>query len=56
MKTQHPYWTVKFENDGSVSMRPSFWVTKDRCGSHFILWKGQIQWCEAEAAQASSFI
>src|SRR6266542_2274419 len=46
MKTHGPFWAVKFENDGSVYVRPSFWVTEDRCGSHFILRKGQVQWCE----------
>src|SRR5260370_10053941 len=34
MKTQRPYWTVKFENDVSVSIRPSCWLTADPRCSH----------------------
>lgn len=52
MTTQYPSWSVKFENDASVSIRPSLWVTQDRCGSHFVLTKGRVEWCNRSTVES----
>ncbi len=45
MRSHNPTWQAHFERDDSVSFRPSLWVSEDRCGSHFIIRRGRVEWC-----------
>jgi hypothetical protein len=45
MRSHDPSWRVQFERDNSVSFQPSLWVSEDRCGSHFIIRRGCVEWC-----------
>lgn len=39
-----PRWNAIEHEDGTVSLEPSVWRTKD-CRSHFFLRRGNIFWC-----------
>jgi hypothetical protein len=43
MRTRRPTWQLSLESD-QVSLHPSLWVPKERCGSHFIVRKNRIDW------------
>jgi proteasome lid subunit RPN8/RPN11 len=53
MRSHYPTWQVRFERDDSVSFQPSLWITEERCGSHFIIHRGQIEWCSYQAPEPS---
>lgn len=40
-----PSWSLKYDNNGLMSLSPSIWRTTG-CQSHFFLKKGKIEWCE----------
>ena len=46
---ERPCWSVIQNADGTVTLSPSVWRTKD-CGSHFWLRNGRIQWCRQQAS------
>ncbi|UYV12372.1 MAG: DUF6527 family protein [Phycisphaera sp.] len=39
-----PRWSVRTEEDDTVTLSPSVW-RKAGCKSHFFLRRGMIQWC-----------
>ena len=41
---ERPYWKLTRHEDGSASLHPSVWRTKD-CGSHFWFKTGRVHWC-----------
>jgi hypothetical protein len=45
-KRSGPAWRL-YRKGKSVSLFPSYW-RETRCGSHFILWKNSIHWCDWE--------
>jgi hypothetical protein len=44
MRTHYPHWRLKRHNDSTVSLRPSLWVSEERCGSHFWLIRSRVVW------------
>lgn len=45
MRTHHPHWRLRVEDDGTLSFEPSLWRGAGTCGSHFILRRGYVLWC-----------
>ncbi len=45
LKDEFPYWSWHADITNAVTLGPSVW-RKVGCKSHFLLRKGQIQWCE----------
>ena len=43
---ERPCWTLTQHKNRTVSLHPSVW-RKKKCGSHFFLRDGRIQWCTA---------
>jgi hypothetical protein len=43
MRTRRPTWQLSLQG-GQVSLHPSLWVPKERCGSHFIIRNSRITW------------
>lgn len=43
-----PCWELTQHQDGTATLFPSVWRTKD-CGSHFWFRQGQVIWCSNEA-------
>jgi Family of unknown function (DUF6527) len=43
MATRHPSWQLS-TNGGEVSLHPSLWMPKEKCGSHFWLRANRIEW------------
>jgi hypothetical protein len=44
-KNHHPHWSVREEDDGTISLAPSVWLDKSSsCGSHFFVKNNQVQW------------
>lgn len=41
---EHPCWTARRHSDGTVTLHPSVWRTKD-CGTHFWFRGGRVTWC-----------
>jgi hypothetical protein len=41
---ERPCWLLTRHQDGSASLRPSVWRTKD-CRAHFWFKKGHVYWC-----------
>jgi hypothetical protein len=41
---ERPCWTLTTHDDRTVTLAPSVW-RKKKCGSHFFLRRGRIQWC-----------
>ncbi len=46
MPEGRPKWQLTEHRDGTISLHPSVWRTKD-CKSHFFLREGLIQWCSS---------
>lgn len=42
---ERPRWHLTIHKKGTLSLRPSVWLTKG-CKSHFFLTKGDIKWCD----------
>lgn len=47
MSNRRPYWRLRHHR-GAVSLLPSLWVPKDRCGSHFWLIRNRVLWAESD--------
>jgi hypothetical protein len=45
VRTQYPSWSARFKK-GSVSLRPSIWLTDDLCKSHFFVKHNRIEWAD----------
>jgi hypothetical protein len=45
MKSRRPNWDLKIHN-ALVSLRPSLWMPRDRCGSHFWITQSRIEWVD----------
>ncbi|WP_371417560.1 DUF6527 family protein [Granulicella sp. S190] len=45
MPSARPKWELTLRN-GRVSLSPSIWVPRERCGSHFWIRQSQIVWCK----------
>ena len=43
MQTRNPHWVVSIKNN-TISLDPSLWQPKEKCGSHFWLKKNRIDW------------
>jgi hypothetical protein len=43
MATRQPSWQLS-TNGGEVSLHPSLWMPKEKCGSHFWLRANRIDW------------
>ena len=43
-----PKWHLREHDDGTITLHPSVWRTKD-CRSHFFLRQGLIQWCNSHS-------
>lgn len=48
---ERPCWCLKRNADGTVTLNPSVWRTKD-CRSHFWLRNGRIRWCRERNSSA----
>ncbi len=46
MPEGRPKWQLTEHRDGTITLIPSVWRTKD-CKSHFFLRAGLIQWCNS---------
>ncbi|NES93778.1 MAG: hypothetical protein F6K32_00690 [Desertifilum sp. SIO1I2] len=46
MPEGRPRWHLTEHKDGTITLHPSVWRTKD-CRSHFFLQQGLIQWCKS---------
>ena len=46
MPEGRPRWRLTEHGDGTITLQPSVWRTKD-CKSHFFLRKGLVQWCKS---------
>lgn len=44
VKDEHPYWMINWNSNGTISLEPSIWRTKN-CKSHFFYINGKIKWC-----------
>lgn len=53
MRGSRPRWKCQFERDGTVSLFPSVWRTKD-CRSHFLVRSGRIIWCADDMESAAA--
>ena len=45
MKAYKPYWNLTLK-DKRISLYPSLWIPKDRCGSHFWIINSKIVWAK----------
>jgi len=43
--TRNPSWSAEFKK-GSISLRPSVWLTEDACKSHFFIRHNKIEWVD----------
>jgi len=43
MHSRRPVWEVS-RRDDTVSLYPSLWVSKERCGSHFWIRDNRVLW------------
>src|SRR5579863_4571822 len=43
MENRQPFWRLSME-DGQVTLHPSLWMPKEKCGSHFWIRKNRIEW------------
>lgn len=39
-----PCWRVEINEDDTITLKPSVW-SKKRCGSHYFIRQGLINWC-----------
>jgi hypothetical protein len=42
---QNPSWSAQLRR-GSISLRPSIWLTDDACKSHFFVKQNKIEWVD----------
>lgn len=52
---ESPCWSVRVYRGRSVSVRPSVWRTKG-CRSHFVIYKGQIEWWHLDTTETSGCV
>lgn len=45
MKSRKPNWAVTVRN-GKLTVRPSLWQPREKCGSHFIVTASRIIWVD----------
>lgn len=43
MTSHKPVWKLYIEHN-LITLLPSLWVSKDRCGSHFFIEKNRVHW------------
>jgi len=43
MTTRNPHWNVTLR-DNRISVHPSLWQPREKCGSHFWVRDGEIRW------------
>lgn len=43
MRSRSPFWLLR-ETGDSISLTPSLWMPKDKCGSHFWVTDNRIAW------------
>lgn len=43
MRSHHPFWTIEFHGDGTLTLNPS--VDAKKCGAHFWVRRNEIVWC-----------
>jgi len=49
LERERPHWSLSVARDGSPTLDPSVWRTKE-CGAHFFLRNGEVVWAKAAAA------
>lgn len=47
MEGPRPRWQMKVHN-GFISLRPSLWVSNNKCGSHFWIEKNRVIWVKEQ--------
>ena len=47
MRTHSPHWSAVIENKNDVTFRPSLWIDRSRCGSHFFVVRGRVVWAKS---------
>jgi len=48
VQTDKPSWRLTLDGSGRPTLYPSVWRTTG-CGSHFLLRRGQIFWCDSRS-------
>lgn len=43
MRSKRPCWRLKRKGN-AISLFPSLWVSRDKCGSHFFLIRNTVRW------------
>lgn len=43
MRSRSPVWELSMQN-GKATLYPSLWVSKQKCGAHFWIRHGKIDW------------
>lgn len=43
MRSHHPFWTIEFHSDRTLTLHPS--VDAQKCGAHFWVRRNEIVWC-----------
>jgi hypothetical protein len=53
MSHRRPHWRLR-QHRGAISLLPSLWVSKERCGSHFWLIRNRVVWTASDDRLARS--
>lgn len=52
MRSRRPYWRLR-KHGSTISLFPSLWVTREKCGSHFFLIRNIVRWAHGISYQSA---